>query len=166
MIQPTKETTVKGIKLFEAFEATLAERGDNRGELLDSIGFTEDYYMVYRRGTRWIGSVSQEKLENFAKYLKLPLANVYLLAEILKPSDFVERDSLPKKFAQLYEILVGDDSMRPFMPSIEVWNKTPTDSKLLIYFMFKQITGKEIEQLAQEIKTRTMIASGSKTKKP
>jgi hypothetical protein len=157
-----KDTGIRGIKLFELFEQTLDERKDNRGDILEKIGFTEAYYGVYRRGDRWIGTVSHEKLEEFAKYLKVPLANVYLLAEILKPSDFVDRDSLPKKFAQLYDILQGDDSIRPFLPSNDVWAKTPVDSKLLIYFMFKQITGKEIQQLADELKAKTAIAKPTK----
>jgi hypothetical protein len=144
----------KGAKLFVLFEETIAERGDNRGEVLEAIGFTEAYYMVYRRGERWIGTVTQTKLEAFAKYLKIPLANVYLLAEILKPADFVERESLPKRLSQLYDVMLSDDTMRPYVPSADAWARTPTDTKLLVYFMFKEVTGKEIDNLANELAIR------------
>jgi hypothetical protein len=75
---------------------------------------------------------------------------VYVLAEILKPRDFVYETSLEKVFADTLSKLQSQPTLIAFAPDDQEWQQTPEASKLLISYLLARLTNEELIDLSQE----------------
>lgn len=142
--------TPRGQKLVRAVLSRASELQISQSELAQMLGYTDSYWRVIARGGRWIGTVGEEKLRLIADFLQLPLLSVYVLAEILKPRDFVYQPSLEKIFADTLSKLQSQPTLSAFAPDDQEWNQTPEASKLLISYLLARLMNEELIDMSQE----------------
>lgn len=139
------------MQLIDVIEAKAREREMDFSEFTELLGFTESYYRTFRNGNRWIGTVGHDKLEKIAKFVEMPLASVYMLAGILKPSDFVHRSDLSEKIREGFHRLRRNPVMGPFAPSAEDWERTPESVQFMMILMYERLTAEELLEKASNV---------------
>ena len=72
-----------------------------------------------------------------------------MLAEILRPSDFIveDEDALDQQLNAVFESMTRHPDWRGLAPSREVWNDTPVQSQVLIGMMYQQLAEKSLLDL-------------------
>jgi hypothetical protein len=142
--------TPRGLKLVKA----ILERADQLkiapADIAEMLGYTDGYWKVIARGGRWIGTVGEEKLRTISDFLQIPLLNVYVLAEILQPRDFVHKPSIDKICTEAYERLKQHPTMSAFAPGDEAWAQTPEPTKLLCVYLLSRLMNEELIDLSKD----------------
>lgn len=132
------------MQLIDIIEAKALERGMDFSEFTDLLGFTEAYYRTFRNGNRWIGTIGHDKLEKIAAFVEMPLASVYVLAGILKPTDFVLPSDLSEKIRKGISKLRRNPVLGPFAPPLEDWEKTPQSVQFMMILLYERLTTEEL----------------------
>lgn len=141
----------RGMQLIDLIEEKAKERDLDLSQLVEELGFTEIYYRKLRNGDRWIGLVGNEKLEKIAEFLDIPLASVYVLAGILKPTDFVRRSDLSMVLRDSLKQMRRNPVLGSFAPNDDDWETTPESVKFMLIMLYQRLTNEELIDKARGI---------------
>lgn len=124
--------------------STLAARATDRGEspmdLSAHLGIGYVYLMQLLSGKRDTAALSRKVLIACAQYLDIPVAEAYLLAGAIEPTDFVHDGKFQDVKGESFDTMASHPFWGGFMPTRAEWNAMPDRCKLLVMFAFEQAT--------------------------
>lgn len=129
-----------GLPLIEAIRARARDNGESMQEVAVKIEVSYVYLTSLLSGTREISGLADDKKRKLAKYLGMPVAQVYILAEILKPEDFVMPQTLDERTYLSFKKLGADPVWACVTPSLDDWEKTPSCVRLLVALMYERLS--------------------------
>lgn len=109
-------------------------------ELAAHLNISYVYLMALSRGDRPICKADRKIFVDMARYLNLPVAQVYLLSGTMKPEDFVVEETIESKFGNLFEKMRSDSQWAGFVPTDKQIEKLPTDVKILLGLLYERAT--------------------------
>lgn len=138
-----KRTTVTTPKpvLMEALTDAAAIRGETPAELASHLNIGYPYMMALMRGSRPTSELPRKTLEAAADYLDVTVAQAYIWAGALHPTDFISKPRMRKEMATLYRALQDHDDWGGFCPTKAEWARLPDTSRTLIALLFEQVIG-------------------------
>ncbi len=136
----TNVTTPKPV-LMEALTDAATIRGETPTELGAHLNIGYPYLMSLMRGSRPTSELPRKTLEAAADYLDVTVAQAYIWAGALHPTDFISKPRVRKEMATLYRALQEHDDWGGFCPTKAEWAKLPETSRMLIALLFEQVIG-------------------------
>ncbi len=146
--------------LMRVIASKALEKGLSNPETAKSLGIGYIYFMKLLSGERKTESLSRDALVQCARFINVPIAEAYLLAGALLPTDFIIEGEFSKVELSVYETILRHPLWGGFMPIQKQWDVLPESLKLLVTYSFEQSTG--IKLIKDEMKT--MIPSDSENK--
>jgi transcriptional regulator with XRE-family HTH domain len=134
------EKPMIGSALAKLIREEQEKRELNLAEMAELLGMSKPYLAALLSGERPIDKLSYNYLESIAIFLGLPKAQVYNLAEILAPEDYVHKESIEGTLDDLHRRMKSDASWMHLSPSDEEWTAMNMKTKLLIGYMYETVT--------------------------
>lgn len=103
---------------------------------LDNISYP--YLMALARGERPTDKMERKYLVSAAKYLNLPVGQVYLLAGTLSPEDFIFEPTKDEKMQHALAAMRNDPLWAAYAPNEKVWKHADPSVKLLICLLYER----------------------------
>ncbi|MCX7173806.1 MAG: hypothetical protein NT159_07760 [Proteobacteria bacterium] len=150
-------TTPKPVLIELLFDA--AQLRNESPELLAaglSIGYP--YLMALARGTRPTADLGRDILTAAAKYLDVPIAQAYLWAGALLPTDFFFEPSLRRELQDVFTAIQTHPHWGGFCVKKSEWDSLSDEARILYALLFEKATDKHIL-------SRTKIAEAQSRKK-
>lgn len=110
-------------------------------ELARILGVGYAYLMALARGDRPTEGLRREALVRAARYLSIPVAQAYLLAGVLEPSDFLVDESPLRRAECVIEAMRQDPAWCGFVPPASVLREMDENLVLLISQMYLKLVG-------------------------
>ena len=101
------------------------------------------------KARKTIDNLSNVYLKQIASYLEAPLAQVYILAGILSPTDFVVESSFVDEFQRMLAAMRADSHWSSVVPADEAFASAGNDIKLLIALLYERVTTQTLISKAQ-----------------
>jgi transcriptional regulator with XRE-family HTH domain len=134
------EKPMIGAALAKLIREEQEKRELNLAEMAELLGMSKPYLAALLSGERQIDKLSYTYLESIAIFLDLPKAQVYNLAEILSPEDYIYKESIEGTLDDLQRRMKGDASWMHLSPTDEEWAAMNMKTKLLISYMYETVT--------------------------
>ena len=128
-----------GNLLFQMLLSHASDHNESTRDLAGHLGITYGHLMVLARGERPVHGLSINALRNAARYLHVSLAQAYVWAGILSPSDFYSTRTVREELDRLYVDLIHDNTVSMFAPERAEWDALPERSKLTIALMYEAL---------------------------
>lgn len=147
---------MKGGRLIADLWRKMHENKQSPKNLASELGVTYVYLMALARGEKSVPGIDRRVIEACARYLEVPVSQVYLLADIIRPEDFFIEHSLDQKLAATYRTMRESPIWRGYTPSEATWNGLPLEVRLLVAAMFDRLRQKEIlegDMLAHQVRS-------------
>lgn len=141
MAKPKQEEIeggVPGAALINQLWTTMKSRDETPADLAHQMGITYAYLMALARGERPIDHASRPVLTAAAAYLKLPVAQAYLLADALLPEDFAYTPDIEEKFERIHELMLRDPVWCGYAHAPKEWKRLDAKTKLLIGLLYER----------------------------
>lgn len=129
--------------LIRALWHSMSKRNHTVHGLAAVLDVTYGYLLALARGERPVNMVSHDILVRAAEYLQIPVAQAYVWAGVLQPSDFYNARSLRFELDNLYEDLMTNTGINMFAPSRDVWETLPDSAKLTIGLLYEKVREKQ-----------------------
>jgi hypothetical protein len=132
----SKEKTTSALmsKLWEQ----AAANNHSLTELADLLDISYPYLMALARGERPPEKMDRDHLVSAAKYLNLPVGQVYLLAGSLTPEDFIFEPTKDEKMQHALAAMRNDPLWAAYAPNKNVWQHVDPSVKLLICLLYER----------------------------
>lgn len=139
-------THKKGAALLGAINAMAASRQQSFQEACHAMEISPTFLaeIFAPRSRKTVDQLSNAYLKQIAAYLEVPLAQVYILAGILSPTDFVVENSFEKDFRRVLATMRQDALWTGVVPPDESFDQTGTDIKLLVALLYERVTAKTL----------------------
>ena len=136
IIPTSKEETLSALmsRLWER----AAQNNDSLADLAVKLEISYPYLMALARGERPTEKMDRVYLVNAAKYLNLPIGQVYLLAGVLRPEDFIFEPTKEEKMRHAVNAMRNDPLWTAYVPNEQVWEHTDPSMKLLICLLYER----------------------------
>lgn len=122
------------LKLWEK----AAANNESPAELAASLDISYPYLLALARGERPTSGMTRVHLVSVAKYLSLPVGQVYLLAGALSPEDFIFEPTQDEKMQYALEAMRNDPLWTAHTPNKKVWQHADPSLKLLICLLYER----------------------------
>lgn len=103
---------------------------------LDNISYP--YLMALARGERPTEKMERKYLVSAAKYLNLPVGQVYLLAGVMSPEDFIFEPTKEEKMQHVLAAMRNDPLWAAYAPNEKVWQHADPSLKLLVCLLYER----------------------------
>lgn len=135
-------TLKKGAALLGAINAKAASRQQSFQDACRAMEISPTYLaeIFSPKSKKNIDSLSNVYLKQIAGYLETPLAQVYILAGILSPADFVVENSFAQDFQRVLESMRNDNVWAGVVPEDPSFAKAGNDIKLLIALLYERVS--------------------------
>lgn len=140
------EKPMVGGALAHRIREAQEKRGFNLGELAGLLGMSKPYLTAILSGDRPIDRLNSHYLDAIASFLSIPKAQVYNLAEILLPEDFVIKENIDDTLDEIHRRIKYDTFWMHLVPPYDEWKTMPIKTKLLIAYMYETIAHEKIIQ--------------------
>lgn len=127
--------------IMSMLAAEAANRGDTPTQLANHLGIGYVYLTQLLRGLKPTERLSRPVLVAAAHYLDVPVAQAYLWAGALEPTDFIHEGKFEQAVGEIFEIMSRHPDWGGFMPNIHEWNQLPPKGQLAMVLMFEKATG-------------------------
>lgn len=115
-----------------------AANGESLAELAVILDMSYPYLMALARGERPTDKMDRVYLVSVAKYLNLPVGQVYLLAGALSPEDFIFEPTKDEKMQHVLSAMRTDPLWTAYVPNEKVWQNADPSLKLLVCLMYER----------------------------
>ena len=113
-------------------------------ELASHLKISYVYLMALARGVRPIEKADRAVYVTAAKYLQLPVAQIYLLAGALSAEDFVLKEQLTSKINNTIEQMRIDPKWCGYVPPKAAFSKTPESVKTLLCLVYEDASKQSV----------------------
>jgi transcriptional regulator with XRE-family HTH domain len=137
----TETPKYPGSALIAALWYRASVLGHRPVDIAQACNISYNYLMLLARGERPVPRVDRDHLVSMAAYLEIPVAQAFLLAEALSPKDFVRATSLDRRIEDAYLSMRANPHCAGIVGTIEEWEATPLNIKMLACFLFEQCYG-------------------------
>lgn len=141
-------------KLMDMLVEEATHRGQKAAELAQELGIGYVYLTQLVRGKKPASQLSRPKLINAAHYLGIPVAQAYLWADALEPTDFVHTGKYEANTRDVWLCMSKHPEWGGFMPKLAEWKKLDAKIRLALTFAFEQATGITLTQKTEVEKSR------------
>ncbi len=142
-----KEKNYPGIRMVNM----LKKRADRNNEVMSDVathlGISLPYLSAIFRGVRPISGMSREAYVNAAHYLNLPVAQIYLLADVMKLSDFYAEQDAAGVCERIHDAMSLDPKWAGYIPATSTWTSMPMSVKILIGLLYEASGGPRFSEL-------------------
>jgi hypothetical protein len=107
-------------------------------ELTGILDVSYPYLMALARGERPTDKLNRAQLVRAANYLKLPVGQVFLLAGVLTPEDFIFEPTKDEKMQYALNAMRNDPLWAAYAPSKKVWQETLPSVQMLICLLYER----------------------------
>lgn len=153
----TKHTT--GAALMAALWNAARAKGHSQKQLAEALGVSFPYLSGLLTGVKPVPQMSHEKLRVAAQYLDVPVAQVFLMAEILKRDDFIVRADLERELGRRVETMRADPMWCALAPSETTWKRMPVEARISMCALYDRVSAKQLDALTQrEVPSCAMAA--------
>lgn len=132
--------TGNGLRLLQQISRTMTERGDTIEDAASAVGISTVYLRAINSGARKFADVDKDVLRRIAKYVNLPAAQVFLMAEALEPTDFFYAATVEDELSRAYRSMTSHPMWAGYAPSTEEWDAMSESTKLFTCMLFEQVT--------------------------
>lgn len=116
-----------------------AANNESLQELADRLdNMSYPYLMALARGERPTDKMERKYLVSAAKYLNLPVGQVYLLAGVMSPEDFIFEPTKEEKMQHVLAAMRNDPLWAAHAPSEKVWQHADPSLKLLVCLLYER----------------------------
>jgi transcriptional regulator with XRE-family HTH domain len=158
---------IAGRELIRALIKRARELGMDKYELADAIGITYPYLIALSNGSRPIPGISHDKLRRMASFLGLTFVQVLMLAEIVKPEDFVvdQEERLDLSLERAIENMRMDEEWGRIAPSKSEWSNLSRSTRLGIAMMWERVSQQDLIEKAKMLIVDPPVQSEHRTVK-
>lgn len=136
---PPAETTLMSYLAAEA-----QNRNETPVDLAKHLGIGYVYLTQLLSGKKDTSRLGREILIAAAEYLRVPVAEAYLYAGALLPTDFVCEWESNLVSGDVLDVMARQPHWGGFVPKREVWESMPEEAKLFVLFAFESATGMQL----------------------
>lgn len=104
---------------------------------VEHLGMAYSYFMALGRGQARVDKLKIEQYTLMANFLDLPLIQVMLLAEAVRPEHFYYNATVEERIEHVYENMVNDPIFMGFAPSQHDWDSLSPSLKLSFCVMYE-----------------------------
>lgn len=115
-----------------------AVNNDSLPELAEKLDMSYPYLMALARGERPTDKVERKHLVMCAKYLNVPVGQVYLLSGALLPEDFIFEPTKEENIQHVLKAMRNDPLWTAHVPSEKVLKHADPSLKLLICLLYER----------------------------
>jgi hypothetical protein len=123
----------------------------------EHLDMAYSYLMMLGRGTAAIDQLKVKQYLKMAEYLGIPLMQVMLLAEAIKPEDFFYNADLEERVGLVYQKLCKDPVFMGFAPSEHEWNSLSLNLKLSFCVIYENSCQTKLLNVADLIKVEEPV---------
>jgi len=152
----------KGKPLIDAIQNRKWELGVTTQEAATAINLSHPYFQAMLSGTRPIQSMSDEAKRKLADWLGVSTVDVYIMAEILEPSDFLIEQDLGDRMRLTIKKMNADTTVRQFAPTKDEWEQLPDRIKFFLCMLYERMC--EVEILRKIQRKEWVVDESSKGK--
>lgn len=155
------------VKLSEKMD----ENGHNIEDLAEAVGVPYSYVIAIKNGMRRIAKAEEATVEKFAKYLNVPVIQVYIWGGFFKPADFINQRSLPDALKSAYARMINDPITMGIVPNEADWNNKKLwseDAKVAVVRFYEIIAQKlflEHAEMEMDAETAKKVRHAANRKK-
>ena len=139
-----QKDTLRGSALARLLDERALELGKSQKEVASILEISYPYYALLMNGERWFGSVNKTKLINIGKFLGIPTASVYMLAEVLDINDWFGRNSLADTVEMVFKSMQKDKRYTICLPTPAKWAEASLEMKLSIVLLYQELSKKTL----------------------
>lgn len=150
-----KQTLVEQTSLMSYLAAEANARNETPNDLAHSLGIGYVYLTQLLNGKKDTAKLGRDILVSAARYLDVPVAEVYLWAGALKPTDFVHEGKFAQISGDAFDVMSRHPFWGGFMPSREEWDHMSQRTRLFVVLAFEQATNETL----LEKTAKTMLPS-------
>ena len=131
--------SVPGSTLIAELLNEMKKREETPHDLAKHLGISYAYLMALARGERPIPQIARPILEASAKYLRLPVAHAFLMADALSPDDFCYAPDLNERFDRVHDRILSDPVWCGYAPDRDDWYHLGTKIKMLVSLLYERV---------------------------
>lgn len=135
---------IVGAVLIEAIQKRGIELRLNNSEAATQLGISYTYFSALLTGRRPISQLHRDVLKRIAAFLRVPLVQVLIWAEVISIEDFSYHETLEEELEVSYAKMVRDPHWGGIVPVREVWETTPVEARLAIILLYEKIAEKRL----------------------
>lgn len=139
--RPKPEVKVASHPLMSYLAAEAQNRNETPAELAKRLGIGYVYLTQLLRGKKDTAGLGRKILVAAAEYLDVPIAEVYLWAGVLQPTDFVHEGKFKAMSGEQFDVMSRHPQWGGFMPTRKEWDAMSDRARLLVVLAFEQVTG-------------------------
>jgi transcriptional regulator with XRE-family HTH domain len=133
-------------RFLQALEAEMKRQNLSLDDLAKKLKVPYSYIVSIKNGHRAIDAASRDKIERFAAFLNVPVVQIYIWGEVLKPEDFVFSYNIEDTLDSAYEKMINDPIMANILPKKADW-----ENKRIFSQDAKIMCARIYELLSQEL---------------
>ncbi len=121
-------------------------------QLAKKLDIAYSYLVALTSGARMIANAERQRIEKFADYLDVPVAQIYIWGGLLMPKDFIVHTNLDKALDNIFSIMGSDNTLTGILPTPDEWadgNEFSERSKLLIAQLYELYSNRMMLERAQ-----------------
>lgn len=127
----------EGSVLISKLWTAMAEKGDTPRELAIKLDMSYSHLMLLGKGQRNASGLEKKHYDRCAEYLNVPVAQVALLAEFFKPTDFYLSSTIEERIEMVFAELKRDPLVGGFAMKDDVWHDLPISARFLIAVLYE-----------------------------
>lgn len=121
--------------------AEAQNRDETPAELAKHLGIGYVYLTQLLSGKKDTAGLGRPILVAAAEYLDVPIAEAYLWAGVLQPTDFVHEGKFKAMSGEQFDVMSRHPQWGGFMPTRKEWDAMSDRARLLVVLAFEQVTG-------------------------
>lgn len=128
-------------QLMSYLAAEAQNRNHTPAELAKHLGIGYVYLTQLLSGKKDTARLGRDILVAAADYLDVPVAEAYLWAGALLPTDFVHEGHAREMSGEQFDVMSRHSYWGGFMPTRKEWDSLSDRARLLVVMAFEQATG-------------------------
>lgn len=135
------ETKTAHRPLMSYLVAEAQKRNDSLKELAAHLGIGYPYLAKLCKGDSDTAKIGRPVLVAAAKYLDVPIAEVYLWAGVLQPTDFVHEGEFKAISGDPFDVISRHPQWGGFMPARKEWDAMSPRARQMVVLAFERASG-------------------------
>ena len=133
------QKAIPGSTLIAELWGEMKNREETPHDLAKHLGITYAYLMALARGERPVNNVSRPILVAAAKYLRIPVAQTFLMSDALSEEDFCYEPEIDERLEHVRDRMLVDPVWCGYAPSRHDWTHLNTKIKMLVSLLYERV---------------------------